>query len=223
MSRASIWDRLSVVILLAAFLGTLALYGRLPERIPSHFDIHGEVDATLPRAIGAFIMPVFGLGIWALLRFGASLLPGARRDRLRASPVKPAAALVLALLFALHVIMIHAALAGRTEAAALLGLALSGFWLVMGLVLPRIRRNPFIGIRTTWTLTSGTGRARTASGPSLSSSRVRSDSSPPRSAPSGSSSRSSSRARSSRSSTRTSSPVASAPRANDGRAPSGCG
>ena len=161
MKCASIWDRVSVVILLAAFVGMLALYGRLSERIPSHFDIHGNVDATLPRAVGAFVMPVFGLGVWGLVRFGAYLLPGGWRDRLRASPVGPAAACVLALLFALHVIMIHAALAGRTEAAALLGLTLSGFWFVMGLVLPRVRRNPFIGIRTTWTLTSDENWART--------------------------------------------------------------
>ena len=35
------------------------------------------------------------------------------------------------------------------------------FWLALSLVVPRLRRNPFVGIRTPWTLASDENWART--------------------------------------------------------------
>jgi uncharacterized membrane protein len=39
--------------------------------------------------------------------------------------------------------------------------ALGAFFVLIGLVMPRVRRNPWIGVRTPWTLTSDENWART--------------------------------------------------------------
>ncbi len=36
---------LALVLVVAAILISVLFYGRLPERIPTHWNIHGQVDA----------------------------------------------------------------------------------------------------------------------------------------------------------------------------------
>jgi immunity protein, SdpI family len=140
---------------------TAALYSRLPPKVPIHFDWHGVPDGFADRAIGAWLLPATAAGLWILLRFGAALLPGAWRKRLEASPTSAAALLVVGLLTLLDVAKLYVALnPGRTAGGAF-SIAFAVFWLLLGQILPRIRRNPFIGIRTTWTLTSDENWLRT--------------------------------------------------------------
>jgi uncharacterized membrane protein len=82
------------------------------------------------------------------------------RERLRASPVSAAALLTTGLFVVLQILVLWAAMHGGSIGRPL-GISLGVYWIVLAQVLPRVRRNPFIGIRTTWTLTSDENWART--------------------------------------------------------------
>jgi uncharacterized membrane protein len=45
--------------------------------------------------------------------------------------------------------------------AVVLGLIVGAFFVTLGLVTPKIRRNPWVGVRTPWTLSSDENWART--------------------------------------------------------------
>jgi uncharacterized membrane protein len=46
-------------LMVGAALGfSFAVFNRLPERIPTHWDLRGVVDGWTPRTYGAFLMPV---------------------------------------------------------------------------------------------------------------------------------------------------------------------
>lgn len=128
----------------AAFVMTALTYARLPALVPSHFDVHGQVDGTLPREIGAWLLP--GILLVSTL---------ARRYF---SPPSPAAKLVStvahALLLALHAIVLLTALGTLGDPAVPLAAALSVMLLASGLLLPRVRRNRLVGIRLPSTLAS---------------------------------------------------------------------
>lgn len=154
-------DALSLALIAGAAAITAAVYGDLPARVPTHFDLHGRVDGWSSRAIGAWLLPVTALGTWALVRFGAAILPRGFRERMAASPVRAIALLTSALFVVLQLIVLWAAFhEGGTVGGALSG-ALGAWWVVLAQVLPRVRRNPFIGVRTAWTLTSDENWART--------------------------------------------------------------
>ena len=53
MSRR--WIGPVLIVLMIAF--ALAVYGRLPEQVPTHFGFSGEPDGWTPRFPGAFLGP----------------------------------------------------------------------------------------------------------------------------------------------------------------------
>ncbi len=140
---------------------TAALYSRLPLRIPTHFDAHGTVNGWMERSVGAWMAPAVGLATWALLRFAPVILPRAWSVRLAGAPVAAAAALVVMLTGAMQVIVLYASLHPAETVGRPLLLALGAFWVALAQVLPRVRRNPLLGIRTVWTLTSDENWLRT--------------------------------------------------------------
>jgi uncharacterized membrane protein len=154
-------DALSLGALVLGAGATAAIYDRLPERIATHFDITGTADAWSSRAFGASILPAIGAGTWLLVRFGGFLVPKSWRARYAASPMPELACAVLLLMMAMHLLIVRAALDGTPKIggglATLLGLA----WIAFAIFLPRVRRNPFVGIRTPWSIASDENWART--------------------------------------------------------------
>ena len=142
------------MLILASAAFSLVVWSRLPERMPVHWGIHGEVNGYGSRAQGAFLLPIIMLGLWLLLRF----LP--RIDPRRANYAKFADTYELLVdslvtLFAvMHVALIGAALGWPVSmervAPALIGLQ----FIVLGNALPRARPNWWFGIRTPWTLSN---------------------------------------------------------------------
>jgi uncharacterized membrane protein len=145
----------------AAAIATAAVYDRLPDPMPTHFNLHGVPNGWMPRAIGAFILPVTALLVWVLLRFGGALLPPSWRERLAASPLSAVGLLLSGLLACLQGLILRAALMPVPRLGGGAWLLLGAFFVLFGLIAPRVRRNPWIGIRTPWTLTSDENWART--------------------------------------------------------------
>ena len=154
-------DHLSLMLLGGTAALTAAIYPNLPARVPTHFDLHGYPNAWMDRPIGATLLLGLALFVWLLVRFGAAIVPGPMSDRLRASPVSVVALLTTGLFVALQLLVLWAALHTPAPIGRPLGAALGIYWIVLAQVLPRVRRNPFIGIRTAWTLTSDENWART--------------------------------------------------------------
>lgn len=140
--------------ILVAFVASAIVYPRLPERVPVHWDVHGNVNGYGSRFVGAFGMPLVMLGMWLLLR----LLP--RIDPRRANYAKFADTydLLVDSLVGLFLVM-HLALLANTlgwpvsmerVAPVLVGLQ----FIILGNALPRARPNWWFGIRTPWTMSN---------------------------------------------------------------------
>jgi uncharacterized membrane protein len=145
----------------AALLFSLLVYPRLPAVIASHWDIHGDPDRYRPRVIGAFLLPVLALLVWAAMR----VVPAIDPRRANYAKFRPtydfAIALIVTLLAVLHVLLIGRALGWPLPVVKPTVLALGVLLLLLGNVLPRARANWWFGIRTPWTLSSDTVWART--------------------------------------------------------------
>lgn len=152
-------------VALLAFAGSLVLAllvrARLPVEIPTHFDVQGAVDQTTDR--DAAIAVLWGLSAlsWLIVRYGARILPSAWKARLSESPVREVAALLAVFLVALNLVILRVALDGSGSVSAYFPLLIGGFFVALSIWLPKVRRNPFIGVRTTWTLTSDENWAKT--------------------------------------------------------------
>ena len=140
--------------LVAAFAASAFVWSRLPERVPIHWDAHGNVNRYGSRLAGAFMLPAVILGMWVLLR----ALP--RIDPRRANYAKFAdtydllvnslVALFLVMHFALLANALGWAVSMERVAPVLIGLE----FIILGNALPRARPNWWFGIRTPWTLSN---------------------------------------------------------------------
>lgn len=154
MRRLSRWDAVALGLTGLSASVTLALYSRLPDRVPIHFNVEGLADRWAPRAEGAFLLPGICLLTWLLLRGGGVLLRGEARARFEASPRAAAAALLCALFAATQGGVLYASFyPERSQRGALLA-TVGLFLVVLGQLLPRLRRNPLLGVRTPWSLRS---------------------------------------------------------------------
>lgn len=155
------WDVAAITLLAATSALTALLYERLPAQIPVHFDLYGRADGYSHRSLGAWLLPGVTLLVWATVRFGARIVPHGARERMLASPMALVGFLTTALFAALQGIILWAALHPTDSMGRALALSLGVYWLVLALVMPRVRRNPFVGVRTAWTLASDENWART--------------------------------------------------------------
>jgi uncharacterized membrane protein len=154
-------DMVSIgVIGLTAAL-TAAVYDRLPERMATHFDLAGNANGWMPRAMGAWFTPVLALGLWVFIRFVQRILPKTERKRLGDASAPLVAALTVLFMAAVHVLVLYVAIVPGASLARAIWVVLGAFYIALGLVIPRIKRNAIMGVRTPWTLTSDENWART--------------------------------------------------------------
>lgn len=145
---------LALLLLVAVSGATLVVSPRLPDTIPTHWNIHGEIDGYGHKPVALLLMPMTMAGLLALFRF----LPWLSPRRFEVESFRPTylsvMLLVLALLAYLHTLMIWAAWSGTADVSRYLVGGVFLFFALVGNVLGRVKRNFWIGIRTPWTLAS---------------------------------------------------------------------
>lgn len=147
-------DLYPVALILVALVFSAAVYGRLPEKVPVHWNWQGEVDRWGGRLEGAFALPGVAVAMLALMRIVPRLDPRRANYARFAGTYDVAVNAVVTMLVCFHVLVLGIALGWplplRRVAPALFGV----FLIVIGNVLPRVRSNWWFGLRTPWTLSS---------------------------------------------------------------------
>jgi uncharacterized membrane protein len=143
-----------VVMTAAALIYAWALYPALPELIPIHWNLRGEVDGWGDKQWAIYFMP----GMMALFIAMLYALPGLSPGQFALEPFRETFNYVMVLCMALfgylHVLMLQAALHPEVETGRLLITGLCLFFALTGNELREVRRNFWVGVRTPWTLAS---------------------------------------------------------------------
>lgn len=148
------WIGPVVIALMVAF--ALAVYGRLPEQIPTHFDLSGEPDDWSDRFPGAFVMPALAAGVYLLL-FALRRIDPRRAHYQRFEGTYWVILNVIAItMAAFQVLTLGLALGWPIDMGRAITVTVGLLFVGLGNYLPRIRSNWWIGIRTPWTLESET-------------------------------------------------------------------
>jgi immunity protein, SdpI family len=145
---------LALVLVVAAFLISVLFYGRLPEKIPTHWNIHDEVDAYSSKAFGAFVMPAVMAGLFLLFLALPAISPRGFRFESFRSVWGILQSAVLGLLLLAHALVLFAALGKPVDVPRGIEAGVGLLIAVLGNFLGKVSRNFFVGIRTPWTLAS---------------------------------------------------------------------
>lgn len=143
-----------LLIIAAALAASAVVYPDLPERVPTHWNLEGEVDGWSPRAWGAWLMPVVIAFIWALMRWLPAIDPRRKNYDKFGGAFEGIMLSVMVFILILHGIMLGAALGYPVAMERVVPVGVGLLFIVIGNLLPRARSNWFVGIRTPWTLSS---------------------------------------------------------------------
>ncbi|HYK05260.1 MAG TPA: SdpI family protein [Thermoanaerobaculia bacterium] len=142
------------VIVVAAFAITVLAYPALPEVVPIHWNLAGEVDRTAPKFPGAFIMPIVLL--LAAITFEAvpRISPRGFEVDGQARGFRAIKLVSLASLLLLHAVTLAASAGLPVRIGVFVPVSIGALFVVIGNYLGTLQRNFFVGIRTPWTLAS---------------------------------------------------------------------
>jgi uncharacterized membrane protein len=136
---------------------TFVIFGKLPDQVPMHWNIHGEIDSWYPKFPGAFILPVFAIAITALISVLPKIDPKKENyERFRSQY------LIIRLVLVVFFVIMQLIVIGVSMGATFIGvdtivkLLVGLLFIVLGNFMPKIKHNYFMGIRTPWTIANET-------------------------------------------------------------------
>jgi uncharacterized membrane protein len=142
------------MILTATLAGSL-LWDRLPDPMASHWNINDQVDGSMPKVWGVFMLPLITLITFALFL----VLPSIDPLKANIAQFREAFNLFIVLMVGFMLYLYGLTLAwnlGYSDfkmSSAMLP-AIGLLFIFIGFLMRRAKRNFFIGIRTPWTLSS---------------------------------------------------------------------
>jgi uncharacterized membrane protein len=143
-----------IVLTACAVAASIISYDKLPSRVPIHWNIRGEVDGWASPLAGAALMPLLMLA----LTLATSFLPRIDPRRTNYDKFFPtyyfAMNAALTAFFVTHCAVLAAMLGYAVPLDRVAPVAFTALFIVLGNVLPRVRSNFWLGIRTPWTLSS---------------------------------------------------------------------
>ena len=143
-----------LLIVAAAFISSAIVYPNLPARVPTHWSLSGQPNGWSGRFWGAWMLPLFLVGMWAIMRVLPAIDPrGANYAKFRPAFEAIMSAIMLFML-GLHLVILRASLGHPVQMQRVIPIGIGLLLVVIGNLLPRARPNWFIGIRTPWTLSS---------------------------------------------------------------------
>jgi uncharacterized membrane protein len=103
---------------------------------------------------GAWALPIFLLGMWALVRILPRIDPRGSNYAKFGSAFESIIVSVMLFMLGLHIVVLRAALGYSVQMQRIMPIGIGVLLVVIGNLLPRARPNWFVGIRTPWTLSS---------------------------------------------------------------------
>jgi uncharacterized membrane protein len=143
-----------LLIVAAAFGASAIVYPMLPATIPTHWNLAGQPDKWSSRVWGAWMLPVFILGAWALTRVLPAIDPRGANYAKFGGAFEGIVISVMLFMLALHIVVLRASLGYPVDMRRVVPIGIGLVFLAIGNLLPRARPNWFVGIRTPWTLSS---------------------------------------------------------------------
>jgi uncharacterized membrane protein len=145
---------LSLGLVILAFAMTAALYSRLPESAPTHWNARGEADGFTPKPWGPFMLPLVMAGVYLLLMVIPRISPRGYRVERFQNVFEIMQAAIMAFLFFVTVLALLAGIGTPVPMDRALHVGTGLLFVVLGNFMGKLTKNFFVGIRTPWTLAS---------------------------------------------------------------------
>jgi uncharacterized membrane protein len=147
-------EALQLLPIAAMLVAAAACWSSVPERIPIHWNLHGEPDGFGDKWIGLLLFPAVAFAVYLLTVLLPLVDPRRANYASFATAYNTIRLTITLFLTAFFVCALLVALGYQIDMNRAIGLALGAMFIVFGCVMPGIRPNWFVGVRTPWTIVS---------------------------------------------------------------------
>jgi uncharacterized membrane protein len=141
-----------MAIAVICLLSGIFLYPYLPQKIPTHWNIHDEIDGWSSKAFGIILFPGFMLIMIFLFWYLPKIDP-MKKNIQKFQKYYDWFCLAIILFFAyLFILTMFASFGTQIKMSAMMVPALAVIFLLSAVLMRHSKRNWFIGIRTPWTM-----------------------------------------------------------------------
>jgi uncharacterized membrane protein len=146
---------ISIVLIAIAIIAGAVLWNQLPDQMASHWDVNDQVNGTMPKFWGVFMMPLITLGMMALFLVIPNIDPLKANIAQFRESFNLFIVLIVAFMLYVHGLTLVWSLGFTNFKMSTAMLPFMGvLFIAIGFMLQKAKRNFFIGIRTPWTLSS---------------------------------------------------------------------
>ncbi len=142
------------VLIVVSVALSLFFYDRIPDPVPTHFDMNGRANGFTPKPFGAFIGPLLIAVLTVVLEVLPRISPRGYRMQSFRRTYEIIFSAIIALVFFVSAVALSQAIGMSVRVDRLMLIAIALLLLLLGNFMGKLTRNFFIGIRTPWTLAS---------------------------------------------------------------------
>ena len=143
---------LNSMVVLFGFISSLLIYSSLPDIMAIHWDIDGNIDGYSKKNFTLFLLPSLMLAIFILLFVITKHKNlGSKIERFPETYGYLGCAILIFMAY-VHVVLITANLENNFEPLKYIISGMALLFIFIGNLLPKIKTNMAVGIRTPWTL-----------------------------------------------------------------------
>ncbi|OCL26766.1 hypothetical protein U472_11745 [Orenia metallireducens] len=147
-------DLYAIIILLLGLGIVLWAYPQLPEQIPSHWNMRGEVDGYTAKPFGAFMNLLIGVAVYLGFYFLAKIDPLKDNYNRFNRGYLLIRDTIITFFVILNLMPVLSGLGYIKDVSRSIFILFSLLMISMGNYMPTFKRNWFLGIKTPWTVSS---------------------------------------------------------------------
>lgn len=144
-------NKLILELTIVSIIGTIFVYGYLPDTIPLHWNIQGEVD-RIGGKNNVFMTALLPLVLYMLMMLFPKIDPKKKSYEKHQKAYGVTVGLIVTFLIAIHWVTIFVSLGANLDVSTVVSIGMGIMFIVIGNFMSQIRQNYFFGIRTPWTL-----------------------------------------------------------------------
>ncbi len=153
--KSRTYHTLSLLLIAVLFAIAIYFYFVIPyEEIPTHWNSKGEVNGYSTKTFGLFLIPVFSLGLYLLFILLPKIDPLRNNIKKFREVYNSFVLVMICFFFYIYLITLSWTLGYTFDFNLAFVPALAALFFYIGIILAKVKRNCFMGIRTPWTLNS---------------------------------------------------------------------
>lgn len=138
------------------FVLSFYFYAHFPARVATHWDLEGNPNKYSSAFFAAFFFPTLTLGLFLLLSILPRIDPRKENNIKLKKTIEIFTLILISFLATLYVFIGISSMHHVNSLVRVIPILVGILFIVLGIYLPSVKSNWFVGIRTPWTLSSET-------------------------------------------------------------------